>query len=291
MRRQLPPLATLRAFEAAARYQSFKQAAEELGVTPTAISHQIRLLEETLALRLFERRTRQVVLTREGSELYPVLRDGFDAFAAALERVSEKRRGVVTLSATTSFTARWLVPRVASFRKRYPSVDLNLHASDDPVDFGSGIADAAVRYGRGPYPDLMSTRLMATRVAPVCSARLGLKSPADLQHATLLHSRWRHPNADTPTWRRWLDAAKIDTVDAEAGISFNDDGHAVQAAIAGQGVALLSLVLVADDLASGLLVQPFGPMIDGYDFHLVHPKTARSEVRMLSEWLLDALQR
>ncbi|MCV3243737.1 transcriptional regulator GcvA [Mesorhizobium sp. ZC-5] len=291
MRRQLPPLATLRAFEAAARHQSFKQAAEELGVTPTAISHQIRLLEETLALRLFERRTRQVVLTREGSELYPVLRDGFDAFAAALERVSEKRRGVVTLSATTSFTARWLVPRVASFRKRYPSVDLNLHASDDPVDFGSGIADAAVRYGRGPYPDLMSTRLMANRFAPVCSARLGLKSPADLQHATLLHSRWRHPNADTPTWRRWLDAAKIDTVDAEAGISFNDDGHAVQAAIAGQGVALLSLVLVADDLASGLLVQPFGPMIDGYDFHLVHPKTARSEVRMLSEWLLDALQR
>ncbi len=291
MRRQLPPLATLRAFEAAARHQSFKQAAEELGVTPTAISHQIRLLEETLALRLFERRTRQVVLTREGSELYPVLRDGFDAFAAALERVSEKRRGVVTLSATTSFTARWLVPRVASFRKRYPSVDLNLHASDDPVDFGSGIADAAVRYGRGPYRDLMSTRLMANRFAPVCSARLGLKSPADLQHATLLHSRWRHPNADTPTWRRWLDAAKIDTVDAEAGISFNDDGHAVQAAIAGQGVALLSLVLVADDLASGLLVQPFGPIIDGYDFHLVHPKTARSEVRMLSEWLLDALQR
>lgn len=291
MRRQLPPLATLRGFEAAARHQSFKQAAEELGVTPTAISHQIRLLEETLALRLFERRTRQVALTREGSELYPVLRDGFDAFAAALERVSEKRRGVVTLSATTSFTARWLVPRVASFRKRYPSVDLNLHASDDPVDFGSGIADAAVRYGRGPYPDLMSTRLMANRFAPVCSARLGLKSPADLHHATLLHSRWRHPNADTPTWRRWLDAAKIDTVDAEAGISFNDDGHAVQAAIAGQGVALLSLVLVADDLASGLLVQPFGPIIDGYDFHLVHPKTARSEVRMLSEWLLDALQR
>src|SRR5918994_446050 len=121
MRRSLPPLATLRAFEAAARQTSFKRAAEELGVTPTAISHQIRLLEETLSLRLFERRTRQVVLTREARELFPVLRDGFDAFSEALNRISEKRRSVVTLSATTSFTARWLVPRVASFRERYPS--------------------------------------------------------------------------------------------------------------------------------------------------------------------------
>lgn len=290
MRRHLPPLATLRAFEAAARHQSFKLAAEELGVTPTAISHQIRLLEETLALRLFERRVRQVTLTREGRELYPVLRDGFDAFSEALGRISEKRRSVVTLSATTSFTARWLVPRVASFRKRYPSVDLNLHASDDPVDFGAGIADAAVRYGRGPYPGLSSTWLMANCFAPVCGARLGLKTLEDLRHVTLLHSRWRHPNADTPTWRRWLEAANMQGVDADAGITFNDDGHAVQAAVAGQGVALLSLVLVAEDLASGVLVQPFGPLIEGYDFHLVHPKAARPEVRMLSEWLLDAVR-
>lgn len=290
MRRQLPPLATLRTFEAAARHQSFKQAAEELGVTPTAISHQVRLLEETLTLRLFERRTRQVTLTREGRQLYPVLRDGFDAFSDAIDRLSERRRSMVTLSATTSFTARWLVPRVASFRERYPSVDLSLHASDDPVDFGSGVADAAVRYGRGPYPDLSSTRLMANRFAPVCSARLGLQTLEDLGYATLLHSRWRHPNADTPTWRRWLDAANMQTIDADAGISFNDDGHAIQAAVAGQGVALLSLVLVADDLASGVLVQPFGPVIDGYDFHLVHPKAARPEVHMLSEWLLDALK-
>lgn len=290
MHRQLPPLATLRAFEAAARHQSFKQAAEELGVTPTAISHQVRLLEETLGLRLFERRTRQVVPTREGRELYPVLREGFDSFAAALDGISGRRGGVVTLSATTSFTARWLVPRVASFRDRYPSVDLNLHASDDPVDFGAGIADAAVRYGRGPYPSLVATRLMANRFAPVCSARLGLRTPRDLRHATLLHSRWRHPNADTPTWRRWLEAANLRGVDPEAGISFNDDGHAVQAAVAGQGVALLSLVLVADDLASGVLVQPFGPIIDGYDFHLVHPRTTKPEVSMLSDWLLDALR-
>jgi LysR family glycine cleavage system transcriptional activator len=289
MRRSLPPLATLRAFEAAARQTSFKRAAEELGVTPTAISHQIRLLEETLSLRLFERRTRQVVLTREARELFPVLRDGFDAFSEALNRISERRRSVVTLSATTSFTARWLVPRVASFREQYPSIDLSLHASDDPVDFGTGIADAAVRYGRGPYPGLSSTRLMANRFAPVCSARLGLRTLEDLRHVTLLHSRWRHPNADTPTWRRWFEAANMEIADAEAGISFNDDGHAVQAAVAGQGVALLSLVLVADDLDSGVLVQPFGPVIDGYDFHLVHPKAARPEVRMLSDWLLDAL--
>ncbi|QPC87036.1 transcriptional regulator GcvA [Mesorhizobium sp. NBSH29] len=291
MRSRLPPLATLRAFEAAARRLSFKQAAGELGVTPTAISHQIRLLEQTLGIRLFQRLTRKVELTPAGKELYPVLRQGFDAFAHALTRVSGNRRKVVTLSATASFTARWLVPRVSKFREQFPTVDLNLHASDDPVDLSTGVADAAVRYGPGSYPGLKSVRLMANHFAPVCSAQLDLKEPVDLANATLLHSRWRHPDAQTPNWRRWFADARLDGIDPDAGITFNDDGHAVQAAIAGHGVALLSLVLVADDLASGVLVQPFGPVIEGHDFYLVHPENEAPEVTILRSWLLRELER
>lgn len=290
MHRRLPPLASLRAFEAAARHLSFKQAAAELHVTATAVSHQIRQLEEALGTRLFRRLARKVELTPAGAELYPVLRQGFDAFAHALARASARRRPVVTLSATASFTARWLVPRVAAFRKRFPAVDLNLHASDDPVDFATGIADAAVRYGPGTYPGLRSVPLMSNHFAPVCSPGLGLRRLEDLAGTTLLHSRFRHPDARTPTWRRWLETAGMTQIDARAGITFNDDGHAIQAAVAGQGVALLSLVLVADDLASGTLVQPFVATIEGHAFHLVHPDPETPEVSMLRIWLLEALR-
>src|SRR5512134_950152 len=127
--RRLPPLAGLRAFEAAARLLSFKRAAEELHVTPTAISHQVRQLEEAVGARLFERRTRQVLLTAEGQVLLPVLRDGFDSFARALEGLTRRhRRATVTLSATPAFTAKWLVPRIAAFRKARPDIDLTLLA-------------------------------------------------------------------------------------------------------------------------------------------------------------------
>ena len=144
--RRLPPLAALRAFEAAARHLSFKRAAEELLVTPTAVSHQIRLLEETMGLRLFERRTRQVVMTEAAQRLYPVLRDGFDAFARTIDGLSAKPRpSTVTLTATRAFTARLLVPRVASFQERRSDVTLRLLAADEPVDLAAGTADLAIR--------------------------------------------------------------------------------------------------------------------------------------------------
>src|SRR5438552_16767731 len=149
--RRLPPLGMLRAFEAAARHLSFKRAALELAVTPTAISHQIGRLEENLGVALFERRARRVILTPAGRTLFPVLRDGLDAFADAIDGLhAHKARRSVTLSATTAFTAKWLVPRAASFRAAYPDLDLRLHASDEPVDLAAGTVDAAIRYGRGP---------------------------------------------------------------------------------------------------------------------------------------------
>lgn len=289
--RKLPPLAALRAFEAAARHSSFKRAANELNVTPTAISHQIRLLEATLGLQLFVRGIRRVDLTPAGQRLYPTLRDGFDGFEQAINDLGKPRREVLTLSATPLFTARWLVPRVDSFRAANPGVDLRLHATLEPVDLLGGEADAAIRYGRGPFPGLFSQPLVAQSFVPMCSPALGLTGPEELGVAPLLHSEWRHQGPDTPTWLRWGQVAGVDGVDWTRGVTFTDEAHVLQAAIAGQGVALISPLLVSAELESGALVQPFGPALPGVYFHFVRPDDPRHAARSaaLEAWLRAAL--
>ena len=288
--RKLPPLAALRAFEAAARHSSFKRAANELAVTPTAISHQIRLLEATLGLPLFVRGTRRVDLTPAGHRLYPVLRDGFDAFAQSIAELGKPRREVLTLSATPLFTARWLVPRVDSFRAANPGVDLRLHATLEPVDLLGGEADAAIRYGRGPFPGLVSEPLIAQNFVPMCSPRLGLTRPEQLRDTPLLHNEWRQQGPDTPTWARWGRVAGVEGVDWTKGVTFTDEAHVIQAAIAGHGVALLSPLLLSAELEVGSLVQPFGPALPGVHFHFVRPDDPRHAARSaaLETWLRAA---
>jgi LysR family transcriptional regulator, glycine cleavage system transcriptional activator len=283
--RRLPPLATLRAFEAAARLLSFKRAAAELLVTPTAISHQVRQLEEAIGARLFERRTRQVHLTAEGQVLLPVLREGFDSFARVLDGLSRRqRRMTVTLSATPAFAAKWLVPRIADFRSARPDIDLTILATLEVVDLDSGVADLALRYGDGPYPGLIAEPLITDRFAPVANPLLGIKKPSDLKTATLLHSDWLRSDPRNPTWQHWLKLAGIEDVDARAGVRFSDETHAIQAAVAGTGIALHSLLLVAEEIATGTLVAPFGPDIAGFTLHLV-----RGRDRPLTE-AMEAVQ-
>ncbi|MBR0642442.1 LysR substrate-binding domain-containing protein [Plastoroseomonas hellenica] len=294
--RQLPPLAALRAFEAAARRESFKAAAAELGVTPTAISHQIRQLEAGLGIALFARQTRKVTLTAEGRMLFPALRDALDAMAEAVDAVKRQpMRRVATLSATVAFTAKLLVPHVGSFRRLHPGWDLRLHASDDPVDVSAGEADAAIRYGLGHYPGLTTLPLLRDDFAPVCSPHLGLHRREDLPGATLIHFGWGPMAAklSVPTWRLWAQRSGLDRFDPEGGITFNDESSAIQAAIAGQGVALLSLALVAAELASGALVQPFGPVLEGLRYDLVYPDGAegRPPVAALRSWVTTELAR
>jgi LysR family glycine cleavage system transcriptional activator len=260
----------LRAFEAAARHGSFKLAAQELSVTATAVSHQIRFLEQYTGLTLFDRQVRKVVLTAAGSQLYPVLRDGFNAFEETLSRLGaggERRQ--VTISATSAFTAKWLAPRVAGFGKLHPGLDLLLHASDDAIDFSGDSADIAIRYGRGPYPGTVSEVLFADRFAPVASPKLGTITAADLSSAALIDFDWKKPHPLNPTWDKWFAEAGLPCTAAHGRLRFSDEGHAIQAAIAGQGVALLSLALVAEEIASGQLVQPFGPTLPGHTYHLV----------------------
>jgi LysR family glycine cleavage system transcriptional activator len=293
--RRLPPLHSLRAFEAAARHLSVKKAAAELAVTPTAVSHHVRVLEDALGVKLFERHARHIELTVYGRELYPVLREGFDAFADAIARLkSRKVRTVVTLSATVAFTARWLLPRVAAFHRDNPSMDLRLHASDDTADLHSGMVDAAIRYGRGEYKGLTAERLFQDVFAPVCSPRLKLREARDLANHTMIHFEWRRQRRENPTWNRWLRVTGMPDLTAKADLIFTDESQAIQAAIAGHGVALLSLALIADELARSTLRQPFGPKLelDGYQYDLVYLPAAEQSARIsaLRAWIHKELQ-
>ena len=289
MFRRLPPLSALRAFEAAARHGSFKQAAQELAVTPTAISHQIRTLEEHAGLALFERRARKVMLTDAGAQLYPVLRDGFDAFAAVMERLTRRRRRAqVTISATIAFTARWLVPRVAAFRALHPQIDLQLLASDDVVDLDTADVDIAVRYGSGPHPGFAVVPLFADRFAPVTNPMLKVESAADLVQRPLIDCQWRRRHPGNPTWARWFAAAGLPEPEGPPLLRFSDESHAIQAAVAGQGVALVSLALAKAELAAGQLIQPLGPSIPGFRHHLLtREDETDAAVTAVASWLLS----
>lgn len=288
MQRRSLPLSGLRVFEAAARLGSFKAAAEELAVTPTAVSHQIRALEAQTGLVLFDRHVRRVSLTEAGAQLYPVLRDGFDAFEAVLARLTQQRtRMQVSISATNAFTVKWLVPRMADFRSRHPGIDLQLQASDDVVDLRSAAVDIAIRYGRGPYPGLVAQPLFTDRFAPVANPRLGVASPDDLAGVPLIRFNWKRSHPDNPTWERWFEVARRSLPRQASQLRFSDEGHAIQAAVAGHGVALVSLALIAEELEAGHLVQPFGPVIAGHTYHLAMPadRPPSAPVQAVAQWL------
>lgn len=292
--RDLPPLSSLRAFEAAARHGGFKRAAKELSVTPTAVSHQIKTLEEHLGVRLFARKPRLVSLTDHGRFLSTVLRDGFDAIQNAVDHIRKHPgRPAITISATRAFVAKWLVPRVERFRGALPGVDLRLHASDDPVDLHAGQADLAIRYGHGPYPGLVWAQLVEDHFAPVVNPSLGVRKPAELARVSLIAFEWHREDPAHPTWPIWFERAGVSMDDARPALLFSDESHAIQAAVAGQGAALLSLLLVKDECNAGRLVQPFGPTLPALTYNvLTAPHRAEDEhVRAAREWLFDEAAR
>lgn len=297
--RKLPPLNALRAFEAAARHMSFARAAEELAVTPTAISHQVRLLEEITGQDLFRRRPRPITLTEAGERLFPVLRDGLDRFAAAVAGLrADADHSPLVVSTTTAFASRWLVPRLAKLKEDI-DLELEIDASETPANLRSGTADFAIRYRRTPIPDLECNELVRDRFIPVMSPRLLDTGPpvnaiADLAEHTLIHFRWKRPDLDPPTWERYVtearavepDAARID---AAGGLRFSEEPHAIETALAGQGVALVSDVLVRRELASGALVQPVDFSIDGLVFYVAYLADAprRGAIESFLLWARD----
>lgn len=285
--RKLPPLTALRAFEAAARHLSFRQAAEELAVTPTAISHQIRQLEEILGVPLFLRQVRSIALTPQGEALYPVLRDGFDRFEQTLRSLPPRKpRVAVTMTATTLLTARRLLPALPAFRALYPAYDLRFHAADEVVDLRTGVADVAIRYGGGPQEGYVTEPLLSDRYGVLCSPVLGVKTPEDLRRVPLMHTVWKQ-SAKSPDWKRWAEQAGLPVNALCQTVSFHEDGHALQAAIAGHGAVIASLVLAQAEIEAGLLVHPFGPEIPGEEYALVASAEmlACEDVQAVRSWL------
>lgn len=287
--RRLPPLLALRAFEAAAAHLSFQRAALELSVTPSAISHQVRALEDTLGQPLFRRLTRQLALTPAGQRLFDELRTGFDVLEAGVDRLRRPAASqAVTLTTNTAFAARWVLPRMVAFRQACPGIELRLHASDTPVDLARGDADIAVRMGSGNWPGLVSRELMPERYAPLCSPMLGLRHAADLPKHQLIHCDWQ-PQATAPAvWPRWFRKAGIAPPRGRAmkaaGLSFSDETHAMLAALGGHGVALLSLTLAAEEVRSGALVQPFGPALETGSYFLATANGRENEPAIRAVW-------
>ncbi|MFP2904436.1 transcriptional regulator GcvA [Pyxidicoccus sp. 3LFB2] len=283
--RRLPPLGALRAFEAGARHLSFTRAATELYVTQAAISHQVRQLEDWLGVSLFERRGHALKLTAKGAAYLRELTPAFERMAEATARLYEGAQGPLRLTVLPSFASCWLLPRLEDFRQRHPDIELHLTSSAELWDFLDDRFDVGIRSGLGRWTGLKAEQLATEALSPVCSPALAkkLRSPADLKKVRLLH--------DTPKdgWRRWLEAAGVEGVDAEAGPSFNDAGLVLQAAAQGQGVALGRLTLASAALASGRLVQPFETRLpNDFSYWLVHPRplAGRRDVVAFKTWLL-----
>ncbi len=292
--RSLPPLNALHTFEVVARHLSFQQAAEELDVTSTAVSHQIKLLEDDLGVLLFRRRPRPLTLTEAGQLLYPTVSQSLDAIAAAISRLKRVPESTtLTVSVTTVFAAKWLVPRLSEFQQTHPEIDLHLQTSNDVVDLQRQTVDLAIRYGRGNYPGLIVCKLMSDVFLPVCSPRLlsneyPIKKPDDLVHHPLLHFEWTHFGIDAPDWENWFRANELNTFDSNHGLRFNEESLAIQAAIAGQGVALCSSIHVADDVALGFLVQPLDVLLEGFNYSAVYLENHPKETLILKfvDWLV-----
>ncbi|HEY3145081.1 MAG TPA: LysR substrate-binding domain-containing protein [Dongiaceae bacterium] len=279
--RNLPPLTELRAFDAAARHMSFRKAADELRLTPTAISHQIKLLEEYCGQPLFRRRPRPIALTEAGARLFSVIRDGLDSFAAAFAALRDTAdHRPLKVSATNAFAGRWLVPRLPDWSRAYPGWALEVIGTDDVLDLLAGDADISIRYSVRPPTDLVVHELFRDRFYPICSPDLlsteePVRRPSDLLRFRFIHCLWPSWNLEAPTWRRWSTAARrIDPDFPEVGetgaMNFREELHAIAAVIAGQGVSILSDVVVARELESGLLVKALDLPIPGLGFYLVH---------------------
>ena len=280
--RKLPPLPQLRAFEAAARHLSFKKAAGELAVTPTAISHQVRMLEHFCGQTLFRRRPRPVTLTEAGAQLYPAIRDGLDAFADAVSRIKDDSEQIpLKVTATNAFASRWLVPRLPQWQEAHPGIALKVIGSDLVLDLRAGEADLAIRYAQSAPTDFVTYELFRNIYIPVCSPTLlsggdAIRSPADLRRFVLIDNSWPTSRiSNVPTWRRWLATARAKYPDvpeiAETNtLSFTEEAHAIEAAIAGQGIAICSNVVVAHELENGILVKVLDLDLPGAGLYLTH---------------------
>ncbi len=298
MRRQLPSLTALRAFEAAARHMSFQGAAAELGLTPTAISHQIRELETACGTALFRRRPRPLRLTEAGGRLFPVLQASFDSMEAGVAtlRKAEEHRPL-RVTTTNAFAHRWLVPRLPLWRATHPGRALEVIGTDAVVDLRAGQADIAIRYARTAPVELLNREIMRDTFWPMCSPSLlasaGVPThPADMLRLPLIHMQWQETEPTPPTWRAWAAAARtaaptLGEPQEFEGLSFREELHAIEAVIGGQGVGICSDVLVARELQVGALVKISELSLPGFGFFAAHVPShpCERDIAAFEDWI------
>lgn len=298
MRRRLPPLNSLRAFEVVSRHESFRAAAKELHVTAAAVSQQVKALEDHLGRKLLRRRSGGYSLTPEALAGLKYLRDGFEQLSSAVATMSLGGQRALTVSAVPSLAAEWLVPRLHRFREQYPELDILLHASEELVDLEHSRVDLGIRYGSGNYPGLTSERLFVDEIFPVYSPRMlkgraSLKKPGDLRGQSLIHTDWTPERGQWPGWTEWVRAAGVTGIDVTKGLRFSDGALVIQAAVSGQGVALGSKALVQEHLAAGRLVRPFKlSLVTDFAYYVVCEKARADEPDLLAfrRWLIAEAQ-
>jgi LysR family transcriptional regulator, glycine cleavage system transcriptional activator len=288
----LPPLTAVRAFEAAARHQSFTKAAEELGMTQAAVSYQVKLLEDRLGKPLFNRLPKKVELSETGRRLAPAVGVAFRSLHNAFAELRETDDAVLAITAVHTFATNWLVPRLGAFQQQHPEIAVRIDLSGRTVDFSREEFDVGIRGGRGTWPGLRADKLLPISFTPLCSpdflARHGpWQQPADLLKAPRLdaHDEW---------WRLWCAAAGIAEVPpgSPSGVSLDVQSLLGTAAIAGQGTAMLMPAFFAGDIAAGRLVQPFSLMAtDDTAYWLVYPETRQGtrKIRAFREWIVQEL--
>jgi LysR family glycine cleavage system transcriptional activator len=295
MSRRIYPLNALRAFEASARHLSFVKAADELSVTPAAVSHQVKKLEEFLGIPLYRRRSRGLLLVESGQLLLSELREVFLHLDHAMERVIDSdSRGTLTLSVAPTFAVMWLIPRLQKFYALHPDIDVRISTGLGLVDFQRDDFDAAIRLGSGQWFGLESIKLFEESVTPMCSPRMldgpgALKCPDDLRNHVLLHNHSMDYDPKAPNWAKWLEVAGASGVDASRGMHFSLPDHGLQAAIDGAGVVLGWRALSAPDVAAGRVVAPFDLNLSlKNSFYLCYPEahSLRTNIVVLREWLM-----
>lgn len=291
MRRRLPPLNSLRAFESAARQLSFTKAADELAVTQSAVSHQVAALEEWAGIPLFKRQGRAMVLTEAATRFLPAVSAALDQIALAGRKLQavDPAHGWLTVAVMPSFAAKWLVPRLADFHEKNPDMDVWIATFEAQTGALGSDVDVAIRYGRGDWPGLTAVKILSEELFPVCAPKLAgqLKAPSDLVNATLLHDELRED------WSMWFRAAGLTETDPARGPGFDDSGLLIQAAIEGLGVALGRSVLVKGDLEAGRLVRPFDIAIPAESaFYLVYPPDLENapKIEIFRKWLVASAQ-
>jgi LysR family glycine cleavage system transcriptional activator len=298
MANSVPGTRALKAFDAAARHLNFSKAAAELGLTPAAISHQIKEFEEQLGVELFLRTSRTVRLTEAGRIFQQAAAEALDLIDHAAARMKKLSRGVsqLLLSLDPVLATKWMMPKLERFRGACPGIDLRFDVSFDLRDFDHDDIDAAIRFGGGLYEGLISHRLIDNMIIPVCSPRLlrsgpPLSEPCDLLKHTLVHIEWAKDGLTWPNWRTWMAAAGVEDFDPDRCIVMRESSHVIQAALEGHSVALADFSMVANDLSERRLVRPFELSLkvsDEFAYFLVYPATSKDDPKIAAfrDWIL-----